>query len=62
VGVDRRASRFGVGLVVEQRAQLCTLGRPLGAVVVEDVRDSAPARPPRELLLLVGRGDALVGL
>jgi len=62
VGVDRGAPRGGVRAIVKQRAQLRTLWCPLVAGLVEDLRDGAPARPPREHLLLVAGGGAIVAL
>ena len=43
VRVDRGATRVRVRLVIKQAAQRLTLGLPLGAIVVEDLRDGAPA-------------------
>jgi len=43
VRVDRRAPRFGERAIVKQRSQLTALAVPLAAILVEDLRDRAPA-------------------
>ena len=62
VRVDRRPPRGRVRLLVEQLAELLAIGRPLLALLVEDLGDRSPASPSGQATLLIDRRVALLAL